>query len=299
MPESDLPFEILSRIASYVFNDGKLACMMTCKRWKIPYQESVWKTLQIDFMEELEEICTTAKNSTSRFLPYDLTTEIIHIYKLFSINKLQKLQVFQTFRNLKHLDIKVICFDPADADFTRYVSGLSSLVSLVLQPTQTTQRMFIPLILEILGHMPNLQKLHIRPAFLVPPIPQTIPVPGVATLNLAIVGWDPIWLYYFSFKYPKIRSLEWTNCSSEDEEAATEYTVEKKELLRSITKAFTCLETIDLYSQLYMEWEHAIFSEVLCRLHAPIKKLIYRSLGANSTENFWERIIQQFAQSFS
>ncbi|KAL0084405.1 hypothetical protein J3Q64DRAFT_1835928 [Phycomyces blakesleeanus] len=161
MPESDLPFEILSRIASYVFNDGKLACMMTCKRWKIPYQESVWKTLQIDFMEELEEICTTAKNSTSRFLPYDLTTEIIHIYKLFSINKLQKLQVFQTFRNLKHLDIKVICFDPADADFTRYVSGLSSLVSLVLQPTQTTQRMFIPLILEILGHMPNLQKLYI------------------------------------------------------------------------------------------------------------------------------------------
>ncbi|OAD72474.1 hypothetical protein PHYBLDRAFT_78086 [Phycomyces blakesleeanus NRRL 1555(-)] len=244
MPESDLPFEILSHIAIYVLNDDKPACMMTCKRWKIPFQESVWKTIEIDSFEKLEEICTIANNSTSRLPPYDLTTEIIRIHRPCNIRELQKTQAFRTFQNLKHLDIGAISYELADFGFTRYVPDSTSLVSLKLKIKAIDGIISTPITIGILGHMPNLQKIDIYPELsiykiqfklhqfnhlhtllpkltaiklslsfhwihpkAVPSIPQTDPAPSVTTLDLEIIDWDHIWLYYFSFKYPNLRNL--------------------------------------------------------------------------------------------
>ncbi|KAL0077789.1 hypothetical protein J3Q64DRAFT_1835906 [Phycomyces blakesleeanus] len=336
MPESDLPFEILSHIAIYVLNDDKPACMMTCKRWKIPFQESVWKTIEIDSFEKLEEICTIANNSTSRLPPYDLTTEIIRIHRPCNIRELQKTQAFRTFQNLKHLDIGAISYELADFGFTRYVPDSTSLVSLKLKIKAIDGIISTPITIGILGHMPNLQKIDIYPELsiykiqfklhqfnhlhtllpkltaiklslsfhwihpkAVPSIPQTDPAPSVTTLDLEIIDWDHIWLYYFSFKYPNLRTLRWKTSRSEYEQTAKEYTMEKIELLRSITKAFTCLETIDFFTESSTEWAHAIFWEILCRLNSPVKRLKYSIRNYSCEARFLEGVIEQFTNSFS
>ncbi|KAI9021670.1 hypothetical protein CLU79DRAFT_752695 [Phycomyces nitens] len=60
MLASRLPFEILTIIASFVSTADKLECIVVSRAWKTPFQDSLWRIIQID-RKSLETICDPSR----------------------------------------------------------------------------------------------------------------------------------------------------------------------------------------------------------------------------------------------
>ncbi|KAL0077831.1 hypothetical protein F4703DRAFT_1881476 [Phycomyces blakesleeanus] len=311
MLASEFPFEILSQIADFLFNKDKASCALTCKRWKTPFQETLWKSIDVSSTKELEEICATVNNSMINHRQFYHLVQALRFTGYCTIDWLQS-DTFRTFPNLKHLDIQYVYSKYSSMNFPSSYPPLDSLVSIKLQIHAVVQEIPTKDLLDLLKTMPRLRKLDVCVyssvySFRITPsnlntlheyLPHLTsitlrlaladisqdsvqtdlnitPILSVTTLDLDILDWDHLWLYYLSYKYPNVHTLRWkTSCASSGW-IVKGYKELKGSPLRSIKAAFPHLDTFDFYTEDRTAWSHAILWELLCPSKAPIKKLKY------------------------
>ncbi|KAI9014458.1 hypothetical protein CLU79DRAFT_766882 [Phycomyces nitens] len=68
---SRLPVEIILKIAQHLLTEDKIACSLTCKAWRAPFQEIVFTNIKVDSIQELEDICEIVKHPKTESVPYD------------------------------------------------------------------------------------------------------------------------------------------------------------------------------------------------------------------------------------
>ncbi|KAL0084431.1 hypothetical protein J3Q64DRAFT_1747648 [Phycomyces blakesleeanus] len=243
---------------------------------------------------------------------------------------------FRTFPNLKHLDIQYVYSKYSSMNFPSSYPPLDSLVSIKLQIHAVVQEIPTKDLLDLLKTMPRLRKLDVCVyssvySFRITPsnlntlheyLPHLTsitlrlaladisqdsvqtdlnitPILSVTTLDLDILDWDHLWLYYLSYKYPNVHTLRWkTSCASSGW-IVKGYKELKGSPLRSIKAAFPHLDTFDFYTEDRTAWSHAILWELLCPSKAPIKKLKYTIKKCSCSAIYTEKIIQRLVQSFS
>ncbi|KAL0084490.1 hypothetical protein J3Q64DRAFT_1822668 [Phycomyces blakesleeanus] len=289
MLASDLPFEILSQIAKLLLTDDKLTYILTCKGWKIPFQESLWENIKVDSMDKLKDICAIVNDPTAH--------------------------VFKTFPNLKHLDMGSLYFYDIDISDTTYGPQWTSVTSLKLQIVPETWKTTAPFMIEVLRNIPNLQSLGIYPyqrfdsmVFdfnryndLHLALPQLVNF----RVHLRLTDMHPgavaripstypalSWVYYFCFKYPNLQALTFSSLRQLGGISVMETNERNIALLRS-------LETVCFYTKELSEWSHVIFWELLCPSNVAIKSLKYRIRSRDPDVTLLCRVTDRLLQSFS
>ncbi|OAD81523.1 hypothetical protein PHYBLDRAFT_139065 [Phycomyces blakesleeanus NRRL 1555(-)] len=165
----------------------------------------------------------------------------------------------------------------------------------------------------------NLKKLlsisvHIYPSYNFLPtldtIPNTAPAFAVTTLNINwdqhsnIMDpgrklWNPLWLYYFGYKYPNLRSLRLNTRISQTNTLITDKRGPKISLFQSNPNAFKHLETFDLTTDRYF----TIFKFPLLRLFRelrfPLRHLILHSTQLSDINASCSIDVNEILESFS
>ncbi|KAL0082986.1 hypothetical protein J3Q64DRAFT_1863977 [Phycomyces blakesleeanus] len=111
--------------------------------------------------------------------------------------------------------------------------------------------------------------------------------------------WDPLWLYYFGYKYPNLRSLklDFTNIFSEPINPG--YRQMTISLFHSNPNAFRHLETFDLTTDYYFEFSDFILWELFCSLRIPLKYLTLDATNYGAVDDSNPMDIDRILQSFS
>ncbi|KAL0077763.1 hypothetical protein F4703DRAFT_1881171 [Phycomyces blakesleeanus] len=336
MSASDLPFEILSNIARFTPTSDKCCCILACKAWKIPFQESLWRKIQVYSMKELENISDIINSSTNKTMPFNLMTTDIRFTGIINFTGWQKNNVFQAFPNLEYIDMGSLFFSEIKMDEIKSNLEWSSITKLKTKFKHTRSRNSTIKMLGILRSTPNLRVLDIGPHYRRVPlelslqlynnlhnmlpsltsmaanlalddinrrdarkIRKTEPALHLTSLYLHLTSWDSMWLYYFAYKYPNLRTLKWrAPCQTERGVIIKEYGEEEVSLLRSIKKVFPSLESLDFYTEETTELSHAILWEFICRSSVPLKTLHYKLKFGASGAIFLGTVIRRLLQSF-
>ncbi|KAL0084350.1 hypothetical protein J3Q64DRAFT_1862347 [Phycomyces blakesleeanus] len=334
MPASELPYEILSLVADYLYKDYKFECIFVCKGWKTTFQELFWKDREVRSVKKLEDAAVAVKHSTSDF-PYGVVLQTLTIVEACTLHSLLQSDAFETFYNLKHLVLEHVIIDSTDIKKITYSRPWKSLISLKLVIKIAKQNSLTPILIRLLTNYPSLKEIDVSPhssmnslnfnlknfntlhkrspqlesikgcfnltnihSNSVNTIPTTIAALHVTTLDLDLLDWDYLWLYYFSYKYPNIRTLKWKTMCESRERIVKEYNRNKAELLHSLKNVFPHLTTLEFYTEDRSTWSHALFWDLLCRSNVPIKKLTYILRVCFSSPNFQQMLIQRLLQSF-
>ncbi|KAL0084871.1 hypothetical protein F4703DRAFT_1594667 [Phycomyces blakesleeanus] len=248
MLASDLPFEILSKIARLLVADDKLSCILTCKAWKIPFQESLWENIKINFMDKLETICTSVKDTTNNYLPSNHITKGLRVDGKTILADWKQTSAFKTFPNLKHVDMGSLSFYNVNIKRIKYGPQWDTLNSLYFKVPPIDRKISTTAILEVLKKASNLKEIciysdhhyveiefnlnqynafhialprmvNIRVQLMlkdihpdaVPSIPKTLSALDVTKLYLKLSGWSHLWLYYFCYKYLNLQTLSFVS----------------------------------------------------------------------------------------
>ncbi|KAL0073460.1 hypothetical protein J3Q64DRAFT_1826706 [Phycomyces blakesleeanus] len=112
-------------------------------------------------------------------------------------------------------------------------------------------------------------------------------------------NWNPLWLYYFSLKYPNLRSLKLnitdtcsTPINSDERQALIT-------LFHSNPNAFQHLETFDLKTDRYFEHSDFILWELFCALKTPLKHLKLDTTKYGQVDPSYPMNVNRILQSFS
>ncbi|OAD72497.1 hypothetical protein PHYBLDRAFT_169625 [Phycomyces blakesleeanus NRRL 1555(-)] len=336
MQASDFPFEIISKIANLLLKDDKISCILTCKAWRYPFQESLWENIEVNSMDTLEKICAIVESPTGDFIEHDLITQSLRVTGKTTLGDWNQTRFFKNFPNLKHLDIGPLTYSESQIENTEYGPQWNSVNSLKLQIDQNPGEITTGFVCKVLQKIPNLKSIDISPDIFtssvtfgleqyntlhtvlprlthikaqlylnrmrrneIPLIPLTLPALCVTSLSLDLRHWDHLWLYYFCYKYPNIQNLIWRSVYRFGNSARRAYNEARIELLRSIKKVFPYLETVDFYTEEPTEWSHSIFWNLLCLSDVPIKKIKYKIKSSDSDAAYFGMTIQRFTQSFS
>ncbi|KAL0077855.1 hypothetical protein J3Q64DRAFT_1747747 [Phycomyces blakesleeanus] len=162
MLAADLPFEILVQLSGLLLAEDKCACALTCKRWKTPFQESLWKSIEVKSMENLIKLCTIAKRQASEF-PYSVVTQSACIAGSCTLSDLFQNDFPGTFMNSKHLYMKSISFEDIDTHIPINNNPWKSLVRLRLCIQPMRYEISMPALISFLTVVPNLQEIEIFP----------------------------------------------------------------------------------------------------------------------------------------
>ncbi|KAL0073635.1 hypothetical protein J3Q64DRAFT_1780501 [Phycomyces blakesleeanus] len=125
----------------------------------------------------------------------------------------------------------------------------------------------------------------------------------MAILDISFYQWSAKWLYYFSYKYPNLRSLRLD--TSKVIYGWTEYILTQGVTYPypSHSKSLQRLETLELITPNISEWTHLVFWEFIYPLRIPLKNLKYKAtcnrkdlwLHAQLYETNIKRILQSFS----
>ncbi|KAL0085692.1 hypothetical protein J3Q64DRAFT_1835330 [Phycomyces blakesleeanus] len=111
--------------------------------------------------------------------------------------------------------------------------------------------------------------------------------------------WNPLWLYYFGYKYPNLRSLklEVTDISGDPMTSDQRQTIISR--LQSNPNAFQHLETFDLTTNRFFESSDFVLWEFLCPLRAPLKHLALNATQNDGVDYSHPIDVNRIFQSFS
>ncbi|OAD72480.1 hypothetical protein PHYBLDRAFT_65477 [Phycomyces blakesleeanus NRRL 1555(-)] len=126
-------------------------------------------------------------------------------------------------------------------------------------------------------HKRSLQLEYIKGCFsltdihqnLIKTIPSTTPALHVTTLDLDLLDWDHLWLYYFSYKYLNLPTLKWKTICAPRKRIVKKYNAEKMVLLNSLQSVFphlemsfsTTLKKISIIRDAYFKAKNIVRSE--------------------------------------
>ncbi|OAD73533.1 hypothetical protein PHYBLDRAFT_187133, partial [Phycomyces blakesleeanus NRRL 1555(-)] len=111
--------------------------------------------------------------------------------------------------------------------------------------------------------------------------------------------WNPLWMYYFGYKYPNLRSLKLNATNIVEIPIIPGKRETTRSLFRSNPKAFQHLETFSLTTDRYFESFDLILWEVLCRLKVSLKHLTLNAAIWNEIDDSYPMDVNRILQSFS
>ncbi|KAL0076518.1 hypothetical protein F4703DRAFT_1797975 [Phycomyces blakesleeanus] len=323
---SELPYEVVSLIASHVDQDSRLTCAIVCKQWTEPFLNAHWYYLTI-YRRVADRICDSS-NLENEYLSnahrvYELAfidqslVDVEYRSKLLQIySGIKRLKYFEPHRRhhvveiidwsswtfLSHLEIH---FQYPSyillKDVFKNLSGLPCLLHLTLVHRYSPADFDIKntvswLDIESLHlNVPRLEGLNIDFTHIKIPnndmnkIRYILPA---CTVTKAIFDNDTVdasWVFYFALKYPNLHHLEFKNNGTvyKSCEAYNEKYYEKdSRLLSTLHQFFPCLTNISLDPLNRNPWPFSIFYDTLRHFDVKVKRAKVRVIYCDQT---WTR----------
>ncbi|KAL0084505.1 hypothetical protein F4703DRAFT_1854574 [Phycomyces blakesleeanus] len=336
MTASKLPSEILSQIADLLLTDDKISNAITCKAWRYPFQDSLWRDIRISSMESLQHIYNTIKTSKNTPTFHGLLVHSLRICGDYPVPNTQQDELLKFLPNLKHLDLRHIKYKDINRIMAESNDTWKSLESLIIQDITTTEPEVATDFIEslktcrmlrnlefftlkrndpILFNMNHFENLHQNLQLLssikahlalnedisstLGTIPDTTPVLSLTSLDIKLGQWDPLWLYYFSYKYPNLHSFK---LDVSDMFPGWIHYDQMQVIIshfQSNPNALRHLESFEFITKAIAEWTHLVFWEFICPLRVPVKNLKYKAQRNNGDVQLYAMTLKRFLQSFS
>ncbi|OAD71494.1 hypothetical protein PHYBLDRAFT_187572, partial [Phycomyces blakesleeanus NRRL 1555(-)] len=270
MKASELPQEILTHIADNLSTKDRLSCALTCKGWRYSFQRTLWKTVQANTLRLFKNILDTIRSSQNSSIPYGIWVHSLCMQNFILSPYLSDIPVIELFRclpNLKCLYLGDIGYKniyreivPAPS-ILEFINTCSMLQKLEIIAPKKGYR--IELSLDDFDNLhQNLKRLSFIKAAVnlnfdftatLNTIPNTAPAYSVTTLDIDTNQWNPLWLYYFCYKYPNLRSLKLDVWDTSHEALSFDQKQRIISLFHSNPNALQHLETFKIISNIHFE----------------------------------------------
>ncbi|KAI9007525.1 hypothetical protein CLU79DRAFT_778375 [Phycomyces nitens] len=244
MLASNLPFEILAQIASFLPKADRYHCSLTCSGWKLAFQNSLWEFMEINCQNRLIYMCESSHINIYRVHGH-LTREL-SISKDVKLGYKHLVCLQKHFPNLLHIKIPggINIIDkevPNDWEYWRYLQGMR--ISMPVSELQHPRTYFYTLV----SYLPNLSRLEYieRENNRVSPftmksfellhsytpnleyismsiqvnaftsintssLSKVLPANRITVSKFEVYSPNHEWLCYIAHKYPKLHTLELT-----------------------------------------------------------------------------------------
>ncbi|KAI9030182.1 hypothetical protein CLU79DRAFT_734463 [Phycomyces nitens] len=254
MLAAELPFEILTHIASFLKNHDILNCTQTCRQWTGAFETSLKGIISIRNKWKLDAICgILASNNNNIYTHSSSRIEEIQLSPWLDMTSDQLALLQQQFRNIKrfqapHESLNTKTFE-LGSDWETWGSSLTHLVislerresgkqtrSFVdslkyfkcLSHLEYTETCWTEMLSASLGEVESFHRnlpssltylaLDLRLCALSSEeasILRTFPsIPNILNVKLASQEMDLRWLCYFTRKYPNVDAMTWNSPSS-------------------------------------------------------------------------------------
>ncbi|KAL0085691.1 hypothetical protein J3Q64DRAFT_1744710 [Phycomyces blakesleeanus] len=144
-------------------------------------------------------------------------------------------------------------------------------------------------------------------------IPNTTPALSVTSLDLdskqyedecdefneSRNDWNPLWLYYFGYKYPNLRSLNIQALDIRGDKINSDQRQTMISLFRSNPNAFRHLEKFSITTDRYFESSDLVLWELLCSVKVPLKKLSIHATSNGKVDRSSPMNVDRILQAFS
>ncbi|KAI9024307.1 hypothetical protein CLU79DRAFT_746545 [Phycomyces nitens] len=305
MKASDLPFEILSCIASYLTNDHRLNASLVCQAWHQPFTESVWKKLDIVTERSMDNLCNMLSSSPTHKRCGYLVKELVFRSNVRVSNEQFRL-IRNHFQSLDYLwiyggnispyffqkntswlilpSLTKLHFSINEANLGKQevlavISSSPTLKHLELHQYQWASNPTFSFldIEEIHTRLPKLESLSLKVKFDrisandIPLVLQTTPAIRLTSLEFENIP-DSLWIYYWALKYPKLAALSWPTENNPRDETHVSLTPKDLPVPKN---AFGHLKKIAIGSMKYKSTIHQIFFEFLSSLKVSLQDLTY------------------------
>ncbi|KAL0084556.1 hypothetical protein F4703DRAFT_1793927 [Phycomyces blakesleeanus] len=274
---SELPFEILLKIANNLWRRELLACSLTCKGWRHPFLMVLWKDIGIHFPKEMKAFINSTKaskniSSSPSHLIHTLNI-YLNFYELKSLD-MDISVIFKYMDNLKCLYLGDIDYKSIYTETTKSEKVWTSLESLKIRYPRAPETQSAKNVLEFICACNKLQKLYIfeegqsyNTEFNVDDFD------NMHQNAKSINNWNPLWLCYFGYKYPNLRSITLDVADAGDIPITSDQKQAAISLFRSNPNAFRHLEEFKLATDTYFESSDFVLWDLLCALRLPLKHL--------------------------
>ncbi|OAD77163.1 hypothetical protein PHYBLDRAFT_165653 [Phycomyces blakesleeanus NRRL 1555(-)] len=356
MTPSDLPPDILTRIADYLSEADKSSCAISCKGWVYPFQKALWKDMHAYSFETFKETFSIIKATQNESVSPGAWVHNLCIYDCFVEADMSDIQVIDMIRcmpNLKYLCLKSVSYEDLHPritmeDIRAMMAKARENASLTLGRNENKDMHSGKYILEFINTCTMLQKLEIRadkpnyyialdvtdfdsmhqslqelssfkagislcPDFLatLDIIPNTTPAFSMTSIDINLKKykyengngntnkWNPLWLYYFGYKYPNLRSLKLNILGARHESIDPDQRQKVISLFHSNPNALKHLETFKFVANKTFESFDLILWELLYPLRVPIKHLTLSTGQDHQSSNLYTMHIGRILQSFS
>ncbi|KAL0094532.1 hypothetical protein F4703DRAFT_1819336 [Phycomyces blakesleeanus] len=333
MLPSNLPYEILLKIAEHLSKDFSRQCALVCKSWTLPFQEVLWESLSIENTSQLRNICKLSIPAQS------IVRTNGHLVRQMSLKfrleiSYQQLFVLQNcFQNLNYLHINCSILPTALSSnkinwklwerletlsvlqpklfvtnglhgFVSILSFYPKLKQLVVDENLGIQMATytwkdLEIILQPLQH---LQQLKINIAFGLRAIDNTPlskdinPINSLVHLCVAVSNADHKWLYYFTEKAPRIHTLD-LDIDFPDLRTCNQWS-NMLGMITTMPSPFENLRTLQLKNCATSEY-YVPFLDLLCRLKVPLTTLTYDMRRDFTTVQAVQSIVEKSGRLFS
>ncbi|KAI9018108.1 hypothetical protein CLU79DRAFT_302658 [Phycomyces nitens] len=299
MQASQLPFEIIACIASFLTVQQKLSCITVCQAWRTPFEESLWHTLVVGSRTTLETICDLSNVQNN---VYRKNGHLVKVLKLMVLLRDDQLRIVQEcFSSLKQLNTIGRSLTKSTIAAETDWSYWGSLTCLIIQIDDLKIQIPVTKLLEILSFLPCLKHLdYFKPIWSPNPVytlqdfetlhsylPQlrrlsvsanfaeftqkdvsyitkkAFPVNHLAELFIDSCQVDLRWLYYFARKYTNLNTIKWRN--SDWKVPKTIYKEEAAMLIKELPSMFPHIKTVLNMSALPKDWAKFVFWDPLSR----------------------------------
>ncbi|KAL0093537.1 hypothetical protein F4703DRAFT_1924160 [Phycomyces blakesleeanus] len=325
------PFEILTKIGRLLSKQDQAECTHVCRAWKIPFQESMWNTIEILSDAKLDQICS----STTNGMPYHKNGHLVRTLFLEKWLKAEDRQLFtvqKRFQKINRLYIReksvINRYFNNMADWSRWKSLTHMEICISGLYLENESRDF----LKILECLPNLRWLECPQRYgyawpytleefdtihsCIPKIEylslvldlapitekhktiiaETQPTSYLKVIKLRMNKVDLRWLRYFAHKYPNAHTIEWHSDIRSD--TSNVFREEAISMFSTLSCAFQHLENILIDGTSGREWWYITFLDLLCHFKTTkAKRIEYRMRYGHSNLDLEKRIIHQCAQT--
>ncbi|KAL0086317.1 hypothetical protein J3Q64DRAFT_1739429, partial [Phycomyces blakesleeanus] len=334
---SQLPLEILLQIADILVTEDRLSCALTCKKWRYPFQETIWKDVIINSNTDYVNICNTLEGSKVGSSSHGQSVRSLSMSQICLIPNDGQDKLLKSLPNLKHLDLGRTRRKDINKRMTIHNDVWKSLESLKVQVTYSKTPDSTEQFIKLLENCSKLQSLEIFKSGVFQPVMFTqedfdslhqkvqllssfkacisldrnldprqesmasniVPIVGLTNLELQMCEWSSLWAYYFGHKYPNLRYLSWSTVNAQYWLIAPHTTQPISEILDLNTNIFQHLETLEFVTADASERGHADFWDFFLPLSVPIKHLKYKTNCGNNVEMYFRTVIKRFLRSFS
>ncbi|KAL0086057.1 hypothetical protein F4703DRAFT_1793722 [Phycomyces blakesleeanus] len=304
MLASEVPFEILTKIANLLQPSELRTCTVVCKSWHDSFNEVIWREVTIETDIQLEKLCDI---STAEENPYQDNGHLVRILALdqklvMTVEKLNAIRsqfphlqslsielsrnlfprdipaVFDVWPSLTQLHISPSRIAASDGvkeflKFMTFFPNLRVLFCTEFSPFRT--RPFNLIDIETLHDiLPQLEVLRIGSVFAplssedVLSLEKVVPARKLVKLRVGFLNLDSRWLCYYVHKYPNLRGFTLYNHGGMHRKSSYE---EARAMFPKLSNCFPYLETLNLTGFSPTAWSHIALADLIFGFNNSIK----------------------------